>query len=51
MTLPGVGESKADKIIDYRQTNGGFKTIEDIMLVAGIKEGMYNKIKDFICVN
>ena len=51
MTLPGVGESKADKIIDYRQTNGGFKTVEDIMLVAGIKEGMYNKIKDFICVN
>lgn len=51
MTLPGVGESKADKIIDYRQTNGGFGTIEDIMLVAGIKEGMYNKIKDLICVN
>ncbi len=51
MTLPGVGESKADKIIDFRQINGGFKTIEDIMLVAGIKEGMYNKIKDLICVN
>lgn len=51
MTLPGVGESKADKIIDYRQTNGGFGSIEDIMLVAGIKEGMYNKIKDLICVD
>lgn len=51
MTLPGVGESKADKIIDFRQTNGGFSSIEDIMLVAGIKEGMYNKIKDKICVD
>ena len=51
MTLPGVGESKADKIINYRQENGGFGSIEDIMLVAGIKEGMYNKIKDLICVN
>ena len=51
MTLPGVGESKADKIIEYRQTNGGFGSVEDIMLVAGIKEGMYNKIKDLICVN
>ena len=49
MTLPGVGESKADRIIDYRQQNGGFSSPEDIMLVAGIKEGMYNKIKELIC--
>ena len=51
MTLPGVGQSKADKIIAFRQQNGGFTCIEDIMLVAGIKEGMFNKIKDYICVN
>lgn len=50
MTLPGIGESKADKIIDYRQKNGGFRSIEDIMLVGGIKEGLYNKVKDKICV-
>ena len=51
MTLPGIGESKADKIIDYRQKNGGFGSIEDIMLVGGIKEGLYNKVKDKICVD
>ena len=50
MTLPGVGESKADKIIAYREKNGGFSTIEDIMLVGGIKEGLFNKVKDSICV-
>ena len=51
MTLPGIGEGKADKIIDYREKNGGFKSPQDIMLVAGIKEGLYNKIKDKICVD
>ncbi len=50
MTLPGIGESKADKIIAYRQANGGFSSIEDIMLVGGIKEGLFNKVKDRICV-
>ena len=50
MTLPGIGQSKADKIIAYRDANGGFASIEDIMLVGGIKEGMFNKIKDSICV-
>ena len=51
MTLPGIGESKADKIIAYREENGGFSSIEDIMLVAGIKEGLFNKVRDRICVN
>ena len=51
MTLPGIGQSKADKIIAYREANGGFTCIEDIMLVGGIKEGLYNKVKDRICVN
>ena len=50
MTLPGIGQSKADKIIAYREANGGFSSIEDIMLVGGIKEGMFNKIKESICV-
>ncbi len=50
MTLPGIGESKADKIIAYRESNGGFSSIEDIMLVGGIKEGLFNKVKDRICV-
>lgn len=50
MTLPGIGASKADKIIAYREANGGFSSIEDIMLVGGIKEGLFNKVKDSICV-
>ncbi len=50
MTLPGIGQAKAEKIIAYRQENGGFSCIEDLMLVAGIKEGLFNKVKDRICV-
>ena len=50
MTLPGIGESKADKIISYRDENGGFKSPEGIMQISGIKDGLYNKIKDRICV-
>lgn len=50
MTLSGVGESRAESIIKYREQNGGFKTIEDIMKVSGIKEGLFEKIKDFIKV-
>lgn len=50
MTLPGIGESKATAIIDYRKANGGFKTIEDIMNIPGIKTSAFNKIKEYICV-
>ena len=50
MTLPGIGQSKADKIIAYREANGAFSSIEDLMLVGGIKEGLFNKVKDSICV-
>lgn len=50
MSLPGIGESRAEAIISYRDTNGSFGTIEDIMNVAGIKEAAFAKIKDYICV-
>lgn len=50
MTLPGIGEAKAEKIITYRENNGGFSSPEGIMEISGIKEGLYNKIKDRICV-
>lgn len=50
MTLPGIGQSKADGIIAYRQDKGGFSAIEEIMNVEGIKEGVYNRIKDNIKV-
>lgn len=51
MTLPGIGESKADSVIEYRETSGGFKDIEEITNIPGIKEGIYNNIKDYIVVN
>lgn len=50
MTLPGVGQSKADSIINYRTEHGAFKRIEDIMNITGIKEGLFGKIKDKITV-
>ncbi len=49
-TLPGVGESRAADIIAYREANGGFESCEDIMKVTGIKDAMYQKIKDRITV-
>ena len=51
MTLPGIGEAKAESIIAYRDAHGGFSSIEEIMEVEGIKEGMYKKIKDYIVIN
>lgn len=50
MTLPGIGKSRAQAIIDYRSVNGVFGNIEDIMSVSGIKESAFSKIKDYICV-
>lgn len=50
MTLPGIGEAKADAIIAYREQHGGFKTIEDIMNISGIKEAVFSKIRDRITV-
>ena len=50
MTLPGVGESRAESIIQYREDVGAFQNIEDIMQVSGIKEGLFEKIKDLITV-
>ncbi len=50
MTLPGVGQSKAELIIQYREEHGRFQAIEDIMNISGIKEGLFGKIKDLIKV-
>lgn len=51
MTLNGIGESRAENILRYRQEQGGFQCIEDLMNVEGIKEGIFQKIKDSITVN
>lgn len=50
MTLPGIGQAKADSIVRYREKNGAFSSIEEIKQVEGIKEGVYNRIKDHIKV-
>ena len=50
MTLTGIGESKAEDILDYREQNGGFRTKEDLMQIPGIKERVFEKIKDQITV-
>ena len=50
MTLPGIGEAKAEAILAYREEYGGFSSIEEIMNVSGIKESTFSKIKDKISV-
>lgn len=48
--IPGVGSSTALKIIEYRKTNGKFKTIEDIKNVKGIGDAKFETMKNNICV-
>ena len=48
MMLPGIGESLAQRIIDYRSEMGFFQKIEDIMRVKGIKQGLFDKIKAYL---
>lgn len=50
MTLNGIGESKAQAIIDYRDEIGGFKSVDDITNVSGIGEKTLEKIKDKISI-
>ena len=50
-TLPGIGESTAQKIINYRKEKGKFSNIEEIKEVSGIGESKFEDIKDLICVN
>ena len=46
LTLPGIGESKAEAIIKYREEHGGFQAIEEVKEVSGIGESLYNQIKE-----
>jgi competence protein ComEA len=47
-TLPGIGEAKAGSIIEYRTSHGGFQSIEELKEIDGIKDAVFNKIKDRI---
>lgn len=49
-TLPGIGLSKAEDIINYREANGLFKSVEEIKNVSGIGDSIFEKIKDSITV-
>lgn len=50
MTLPGIGEVKAQAIIAYREQHNGFKTIEELMEVSGFGEATFERLKDSITV-
>lgn len=49
-SLPGVGMATAQRIIDYREKNGGFKSVEDLKNVSGIGEKKYAELVDKVCV-
>jgi competence protein ComEA len=49
-TLSGIGPSIAQKIIDYRTQNGGFKNVEELKLVSGIGDKLFEKIKNEIAL-
>lgn len=49
-TLTGIGDVRAQAIIDYREKTGPFNEIEDLLKVNGIKESTFDKIKDSVCV-
>lgn len=48
MNLPGIGESKAKAIVEYREKNGNFERIEDITKVSGVGESIFEQIKEYI---
>jgi len=50
-SLPGIGPAKAEDIITYREENGWFLSIEDIMNVPGIGPSLFNDIKDMIIID
>ena len=48
--LPGIGESRARAIVDYRDANGPFQSVEDLLAVSGIGEGILENIRTYVCI-
>ncbi|MGE5396245.1 MAG: ComEA family DNA-binding protein, partial [Chitinophagales bacterium] len=48
--LPGIGPAYAQRIVDYRQQHGGFKSIEELKEVSGIGEKRFQQMKDMVCL-
>jgi competence protein ComEA len=46
--IPGIGEKTAMRIVEFRRTNGGFKTLEDVMQIPGIKEKKFSKLRKYL---
>ena len=49
--MPGIGETRAQAIVDYRDELGPFNSIKGVLQVGGIGEGTFDKIKDYITVS
>lgn len=50
MTIPGIGQTRAEAILSYREEHGPFSKPEDIMKVSGIKNALFEKMKDYITI-
>lgn len=51
MTLNGIGESLANRMLEYRSQNGYFRSIEELKKIKGIGEKLFDRIKDKVCIS